>query len=35
MSRDITAALADALDAADLRPAILFEGAFPSGMVRI
>jgi hypothetical protein len=35
MSRDLTAALADALDAADLRPAILFEGAFPSGMVRI
>jgi hypothetical protein len=35
MSRDITAALADALDAADLRPAILFEGVFPSGMVRI
>ena len=35
MSRDITAALADALDAADLRPAILFEGVFPSGTVRI
>ena len=35
MSRDLTAAWAAALDAADLRPAILFEGAFPSGMVRI
>jgi hypothetical protein len=35
MSREITSALAEALDAGDLRPAIFFEGAFPSGMVRI
>ncbi len=35
MSRDLTPAVADALAEQDLRPAILFEGAFPSGMVRI
>ena len=35
MSRDLTPAWANALDVADLRPAILFEGAFPSGIVRI
>ena len=35
MSRDITNGMATALDRADLQPAIFFEGAFPSGMVRI
>ena len=35
MSREMTTALSEALDAGDLRPAIFFEGAFPSGMVRI
>ena len=35
MSREITNGMATALDRADLQPAIFFEGAFPSGMVRI
>ena len=35
MSRDITNDMATALVRADLQPAIFFEGAFPSGMVRI
>ena len=35
MSRDITTELAAALGTGELRPAIFFEGEFPSGMVRI
>ena len=35
MSRDITPAVAAALNASELQPAIFFEGEFPSGMVRI
>lgn len=35
MTRDITTDLAAALGTGELRPAIFFEGAFPSGMVRI
>ena len=35
MSRDITAAVTEALEGSDLRPAIFFEGEFPSGAVRI
>ena len=35
MSRDLTAAVAEALDASELKPALFFEGAFPSGWVRI
>jgi hypothetical protein len=35
MSRDLTTAVAEALAASDLKPALFFEGAFPSGWVRI
>jgi len=35
MSRDITPAVAAALNASELQPAIFFEGEFPSGAVRI
>jgi hypothetical protein len=35
MSRDITPAVATALNASELQPAIFFEGEFPSGAVRI
>ena len=35
MSRELTQSVAEALDRADLQPAIFFEGEFPSGTVRI
>lgn len=35
MSRDLSPTVAEALGSSDLRPALFFEGVFPSGVVRI